>query len=140
MLTLDTTTPFGARVARRLREELIVWLVTVGENGTPQPSPVWFLWDDRTVLIYSQPDTPKLRNIAARPRVALHFDGNGKGGDIVVLTGAARVVSDVPPADRIPAYVEKYRDGIRRIGMTPDSFARAYCVPIRVEPAALRGH
>jgi PPOX class probable F420-dependent enzyme len=140
MLTLDTTTPFGARVARRLREELIVWLVTVGENGTPQPSPVWFLWDDRTVLIYSQPDTPKLRNIAARPRVALHFDGNGRGGDIVVLTGAARVVSDVPPADRIPAYVEKYRDGIRRIGMTPDSFARAYCVPIRVEPAALRGH
>jgi len=33
---------------------------------------VWFLWNDGSILLYSQPDTPKLRNIAANPRVALH--------------------------------------------------------------------
>ena len=40
----DTTTPFGRQVARRLQEEPIGWLTTVGADGTPQPNPVWFFW------------------------------------------------------------------------------------------------
>jgi PPOX class probable F420-dependent enzyme len=139
-MRIDTKSEFGGRAARRLRDELIYWLVTVGPDGTPQPSPVWALWDDRTFLIYSQPDTPKLRNVAARPRVALHVDGDGRGGDIVIVTGEARIEGEAPPADRVAAYVTKYREGMRRIGMTPESFARAYSVAIRVTPTHLRGH
>ena len=37
----DPSTPFGERVQRRLREELLVWLTTVGRDGAPQPNPVW---------------------------------------------------------------------------------------------------
>ena len=133
-MRIDTGTEFGARAARRLREELIYWLVTTGGDGTPQPSPVWALWEGETFLIYSQPDTPKLRNIAARPGVALHLDGDGKGGDIVIVTGDARIAPDAPPADRVPAYIAKYREGLRRIGMTGESFARAYSVAVRVTP------
>ena len=67
-MELDTTTEFGAHVARRLRDELIGWLVTVSPRGRPQPSAIWFLWDGASsLLIYSQPDAPKLRNIAANP-------------------------------------------------------------------------
>jgi PPOX class probable F420-dependent enzyme len=139
-MRIDTSTEFGARAARRLREELIYWLVTVAADGTPQPSPVWALEDGGTYLVYSQPGTPKLRNIEARPGVALHLDGNGQGGDIVIVTGEARIVRDAPPADRVPAYVQKYREGIRRIGMTPETFARAYSVAIRITPRHLRGH
>lgn len=139
-MRIDTRTEFGARVERRLREDLIVWLVTVGPGGTPQPSPVWFLWDGATCLIYSRPATPKLRNVEARPRVALHFDGDGRGGDIVVLTGTARLDPGAEPADRVPQYVAKYRRGMAGIGMTPESFARAYSVALRVTPAHLRGH
>jgi PPOX class probable F420-dependent enzyme len=101
---------------------------------------VWALWEGETILIYSQPETPKLRNIAARPRVALHLDGDGKGGDIVIVTGDARIVPDAPPADRVPAYITKYREGMKRIGMTSESFARAYSVAVRVTPRHLRGH
>jgi PPOX class probable F420-dependent enzyme len=137
---VDTTTEFGRRVTRRLREALIAWLVTVRPDQTPQPVPVWFLWDGQTFLVYSQPDTPKLRNITRNPRVALHLDGDGKGGDIVVLTGEARVVADAPPANEVPAYVEKYRHGIAGIGMTPETFARAYSVALRVTPTRLHGH
>lgn len=139
-MNLDTSTEFGARVERRLRQETIVWLTTVSPTAAPQPSPVWFLWEGATLLIYSRPDTPKLRNIARHPTVSLHFDGNGTGGDIVVLTGEARLASDAPPADAVPAYLEKYRKGIARIGMTPESFARTYSLAIRVTPARLRGH
>jgi PPOX class probable F420-dependent enzyme len=139
-MRIDTSSEFGGRAARRLRDDLIYWLVTVGRDGAPQPSPVWALWEGEALLIYSQPDTPKLRNVASRPRVALHLDGDGRGGDIVILTGEARIVPEAPPADRVPAYVTKYREGMRRIGMTPESFARAYSVAVRVTPTRLRGH
>jgi PPOX class probable F420-dependent enzyme len=139
-MRIDTSTAFGARAARRLRDELIYWLVTVGADGTPQPSPVWALQQGETFLVYSKPDTPKLRNIAARPRVALHLDGDGRGGDIVIVTGQARVATDAPPADRVADYLAKYREPIRRIGMTPEGFARAYSVAIRITPEGLRGH
>jgi PPOX class probable F420-dependent enzyme len=139
-MLIDTATDFGKRAARRFRDEMIYWLVTVDAAGTPQPSPVWALWDGATFLLYSQPDTPKLGNIARHPRVALHLDGDGKGGDIVTVTGEAHLVHDVAPADRVPQYVTKYREGMRQIGMTPESFARAYSVAIRITPSRLRGH
>ena len=139
-MKIDTKSEFGKRAARRLKDELIYWLVTIGSDGTPQPSPVWAMQDGETFLMYSQPDTPKLRNVAARPQVALHLDGDGKGGDIVIVTGDARIDRDAPPADQVPAYVAKYREGIKRIGMTAESFARAYSVAVRITPRHLRGH
>lgn len=140
MLTIDTSTDFGARVACRLENESIGWLVTVDADQMPQPSPIWFLWDGETFLIYSQPDTPKLRNIAHNPRVALHLDGDGQGGDIVILTGEARLDLDAPPATANAAYLSKYATAIERIGMTPESFAETYSAALRMTPAKLRGH
>ena len=137
---IDTSTPFGARAERRLREELLAWLVTVSPGGTPQPVPVWFLWEGESFLIYSRPETSKLRNIARSPRVALHLDGNGRGGDIVVVTGDAAVSKSDPPADRVPAYVEKYAELIDLNGWTPHVFASDYSVPVRVRFGRLRGH
>jgi PPOX class probable F420-dependent enzyme len=137
---LDTATEFGARVARRLRDELIGWLVTVGADQTPQPLPVWFLWDGQALLIYSRPDTAKLRNIARNPRVALHLDGDGRGGDVVILTGEARLAPDAPAATQVPLYVEKYREGMKRIGLTPEGFARTYSVALKLTPTRVHGH
>lgn len=137
---LDEGTDFGARAARRLREERLAWLVTVSPRGTPQPVPVWFLWDgDRSILLYSRPGKPKLRNIAANPRVSVHLDGNGQGGDIVVCVGEARV-SDDSPADQVPEYVEKYSALIERNRWTPASFAADYSVPLRIAITRIRGH
>jgi PPOX class probable F420-dependent enzyme len=139
-MQIDTSTTFGARVAQRLQQEIVIWLTTVRPNGLPEPSPVWFLWDGETALIYSRPNNQKLRNIAANSQVALNFDGNGQGGDIIVLTGQAELAPEAPPANQVPAYVAKYAAPIQRIGMTPDSFAAAYSVALRVRPTKLRGH
>jgi len=137
---IDTSTPFGERAARRIREELLGWLVTVSPAGAPQPVPVWFLWDGADgVLLYSRPGKPKLRNIAGNPRVSLHLDGNGRGGDIVVLSGTASV-SDDPQADRVDEYVAKYRPLIEGNGWTPESFAADYSVPVRIVLTRLTGH
>ena len=136
---VDTTTPFGARAARRLRDEKIAWLTTTSPDGTPQPVPVWFLWDGAgSFLIYSRPGTAKLRNIEQRPRVALHLDSDGEGGEIVVVLGDA-ALSDDPPAHAVPEYVEKYGAFIARNSWTPESFAADYSVPLRVTATKLRG-
>jgi PPOX class probable F420-dependent enzyme len=88
---VDLGSEFGARVARRLQEEMIVWLTTVTPSGAPLPRPVGFLWDGSdNISIYSQPGA-RIRNIARNPQVTLNFDGDGQGGDIVVLSGTAEV-------------------------------------------------
>jgi PPOX class probable F420-dependent enzyme len=138
----DLSTPFGERVLRRLRDERLIWLTTVDAKGMPQPTPVWFLWDEATstILIYSRADAKRLAHLQQDPRVALNFDGNGRGGDIIVITGQAQVSSDDPPADQLPTYVEKYHDFIARSYTTPEKFASLYSVALRIRPSAIRGH
>ena len=46
---IDTTTDFGAHVAKHLADDQVVWLTTVRANGIPEPSPVWFLWDGEAI-------------------------------------------------------------------------------------------
>src|SRR5207249_2594196 len=101
---------------------------------------VWFLWDGAIFLIYSLPDAARLGHIERNARVSLNLDGNGQGGDIIVITGEARISMEDPPADQNPAYVEKYRDFIARAFQTPAIFAAKYSVPIRITPGKVRGH
>lgn len=140
MINIDPSTPFGARVLDRLKREPLAWLTTTGADGTPHPKPVWFLWDDETILVFSRPGTAKLRHIVRSPRVSFNFDGDGRGGDIIVITGTAAIESACPPADHLPAYVDKYHAGFLRIGMTAETFATAYSVAIRITPEKLSGH
>jgi PPOX class probable F420-dependent enzyme len=129
---------FGDRVQSRLANEVVGWLTTVDPDGTPRPSPIWFLWDGESMLIYSKDGTSRTRNLARDPACSFNFDGNGTGGDIVVLEGTA-VVSQDPPVTEVPTYLEKYREQIPRIGMDPGTFAMGYPVPIRFTPDRLRG-
>src|SRR5919199_445626 len=73
----DPASEFGERVARRLREEVVAWLIVVDGHGRPQPAPVWFLWDGETALIYSDGRARRLRHLREHPEVALHLDSNG---------------------------------------------------------------
>lgn len=140
MLALDLTSGFGAKVAQHLENDRVAWLTTVDAAGQPQPTPVWFIWQDGSLLLYSQPNQAKLRNIAAQPRVSLNFNGDPYGGDIVVLLGAATIDPALPAADAVPAYAEKYADGMRNLGVSAAEFAKAYSVAFRIEPDRVRGH
>ena len=131
---------YRARVAKRLKEERIIWLITTRPDGMPQPSPVWFLWDGESFLIFSRPDKPKLRNIQTNPNVALHFDGDGLGGDIIIYSGIAHIETEAPPESQLIRYLEKYQEGLERTGMNSASFTQQYSIPIRVMPTDLRGH
>jgi PPOX class probable F420-dependent enzyme len=136
---VDPHTAFGARVAAHLRDDVVAWLTTVAPGGTPQPSPVWFLWDGADeVVVYSRA-SQRTTNLAGNPRVSLNFPGDDRGGDIVIFSGDARIDPDAPPADEMPAYLEKYAEHIALQGSTPAEFAAAYRVAVRVTLTRLRG-
>ena len=135
----DPNTEFGQRVTRRLRDEEVIWLTTVRSDLTPQPTPVWFLWDGETFLIYTLPGSQKLSNLAYSPRVALHLNSNASGGDVIVFYGVAVIDASTPAAIDVPPYLEKYRKGIGEINSTPERFSAEYSVPVRVKPTHMHG-
>lgn len=132
-------TPFGANVARHLRQDSIVWLTTISLDGMPQPNPVWFYWDGATFLIYTTADAARLRNLAHNERVSLNFDSDADGNDIVIFTGAAHAAPGEKPADQHQAYLAKYRAAIDADFGGPAAFAARYAVPVRVTPSKVRG-
>jgi PPOX class probable F420-dependent enzyme len=137
-VVIDSGTETGAQVAARLSDDQVAWLVTVAPDGTPLPTPIWFWWDGATVLVYSQPGTPKLRHIAANPRVAVALRTDERADQVAVITGDAAVDTTIPAADAHDGFVAKYRAAIERLGYDAAGFAASYSVPIRITPTRLR--
>lgn len=135
----DSSTPFGRQVRDRLASESVIWFTSVGRDGTPQPNPVWFLWEDGSILVYNASGANRIDHVRRRPRVSLHFNSTN-GGGIAVLTGTAEVADAEPPADQHEAYLAKYADGMSQVSGSPAAFATTYSVPIRVRPTNIRGH
>jgi PPOX class probable F420-dependent enzyme len=137
---IDTDTTFGQRVRERLTSEQVIWLTTVGQDGTPQPNPVWFVWDGGSeLLVYTTSDAHRLEHIGERPRVSVHLNSDRNGMDVVVLRGVAEVARDVPTADRNERYLDKYRPSMANVGGSVERFAATYCVPLRIRLERLRG-
>ena len=135
---MDWQSEEGKRLAERLDKEQVIWLTTVRQDGTPTPTPVWFLWEGEDFLIYTIPGSLKLKNIAANPRAALNLNNDEYGGNVVVFTGTLTVEKDTPPALQNPAYLAKYNQGIKDIQMTPESFSKGYAVALRFHPSHIR--
>jgi PPOX class probable F420-dependent enzyme len=136
---IDPKTKAGARAAERLERELILWLTTVTAEGQPQASPVWFLWTDGEILLYSRADTPRLANVQANPRVAATFDGDGEGGDVVSIEGEARVARERATLADVPlAYIEKHATKLAAYGWTMESMLVDYPIEIRIRPTRVR--
>lgn len=128
---IDPNDARGVELIERLRSDRIGWLTTVAADGTPQTSPIWFLWNGNNILIYSL-ESPRVRNIASHPRVSLHLDGNGLGGDIVVIEGTASIDKGTPSCVDNPDYLVKYGPVMEGAGWTPEWFSERYSVPVRI--------
>lgn len=128
------------RAKKLLDSETIIWLTTVGSDGTPQPRPVWFVPDGEHVLIYSRPGVAKVAHLRSHPQVALHFNADQWGSDetVIVLTGIASLDAEKRSATEVAAYVKKYKDDMAELGMTPEEFAAQYSQPIRIKISAVR--
>lgn len=138
---IDFKSKLGRKAKRHLKQEYFVWLTTVDSHNIPQPRPVWFIVEDDTLIIYSQPGAFKLRHIVSNPDVALHFNTPDPKGeqDVIVLQGRAEINPKAPPANQVRAYLRKYRQGIQALGATPEKFAGEYSTAINIKLTSLRG-
>jgi len=123
---------------KHLADDVVGWLTTVAPDGTPQSSVVSFLWEGETILVYSQPDTPKLTNIARSPLVSFNLQSDPYGDHMLIIEGTAAEDPAVPPSDEHAAYAAKYREPLEHWGMGEAETARDFSVPIRITPRRVR--
>jgi PPOX class probable F420-dependent enzyme len=136
----DPKVKLEIKAKRLIKKEYIIWLTTVDTDLIPQPRPVWFIWDNNSFLIFSQPNAHKIRHIKQNASVSVHFNTDESGDkDVIVYIGKAVIDPGVTPAHKVPPYFRKYRNGIKELGMTPEKFSSEYSVAIRVTPTSLRG-
>ena len=138
MRTLDPATEGGARALDRLDHELMGWLTTVNPDGQPQSSPIWFLWRDGKVIVYSHVRAPRNANVEADQRVSFNLNTDPDGDDVVTMEGEARIDLGLPPSSASPAYQAKYRHLVDRYGWTPEWLSENYPVPIVITPTRWR--
>lgn len=138
---LDFNSKFGRVVKKHLKSKYFIWLTTVDSKGMPQPRPVWFIWEDDSFLIFSQPNAYKVKHLKNNPKVSLHFNTTDETGekDVIVLNGEAVIDKDVPSAHKIKAYMKKYKTGILGLNATPEEFSKEYSTTIRIKPTEVRG-
>jgi PPOX class probable F420-dependent enzyme len=133
-MVFDSGSDSDRHALERLGTDMVGWLTTVTPDGQPQTFPIWFLWDDGEALIYSDRRAKRNENIVTNPRVSFHLGDNGRGGDIVIVEGDARIDDATPRPEDNDAYNAKYADWIRDFFTTAEEFTSVYNVPIRIRP------
>jgi PPOX class probable F420-dependent enzyme len=118
--------------------DIVAWLTTVAPDGRPQSSVISFLRERGTILFYSEPDTAKLRNIAASPLVSFNLQSDGFGDHYLTIEGTAAIDLGVPPSDQHQAYYAKYLEPHAHWEMDPADVARDFSVPVRITPVRVR--
>ncbi|QBD80302.1 PPOX class F420-dependent oxidoreductase [Ktedonosporobacter rubrisoli] len=59
------------KVQKILHSKAFAHLATIGADGAPQSSPMWFLWDGEHIKFTHTTNRQKYRNIQHDPRVAI---------------------------------------------------------------------
>ncbi len=91
-MTLADTT-----VQRFLSTKDVVVLATIGADGAPLLTPMWFLHDASAITMVTIDDTQKIRNLRRDPRVFIVAE-SGTRADVrgVSIRGRAEFVADSP--------------------------------------------
>ena len=125
------TVEFTQEVSSRLSSDKYGWLTTVAKSGQPVPRLVWFYFDGKDVIVYSEPNAAKVRHVKAHSRVSLNLDSDGNGSGIVVVGGVASV--DAEDAD--PSADEHVSGEVQRrtpsLGFSKD-FLAAYNTRLKI--------
>jgi PPOX class probable F420-dependent enzyme len=138
--------PLGTALARddagwareHLTADAVGWLTTLAPDGRLQSSLISFLHDGSSIVFYSQPNTPKLRNLAHSALVSFHLQSDPYGDHALIVEGTAVIDPTIAPSDVHEAYRAKYREPLAHWHMDEAQTARDFSVPIRIRPVRVR--
>jgi PPOX class probable F420-dependent enzyme len=123
-----------------LREDAVVWLSSVQRDGRPHLVPVWFHWDGDRIVAFSKPNARKVDNLRDDPRVMLAVGTPGIDFDVELIEATAELPTE--PASEVidDGFGAKYRDLLRRAGLSVQRFAEVYSQPIVIRPTRFLGY
>lgn len=113
----------------------VAWVATVRPDGRPHVVPVWYAWEEESLLIFSKPTAQKVRNLAhdRRAMVAVGEPGSVSG---MALFEAIAVADERPiTAAQSPIFANRYGAHLARLGSSVEQFAETYPTPIRLRAA-----
>jgi PPOX class probable F420-dependent enzyme len=128
----------AAWAREHLEGDVVGYLTTVAPDGRVQSSVISFLFDRGGLFFYSQPNTPKMRNLEHSPRISFHLQSDRYGDHWFIVEGEAVVDRSLPALDENAAYVAKYTEPHAHWGMDFENTAKAFTVPIRIVPSRIR--
>ncbi|MEJ3656614.1 pyridoxamine 5'-phosphate oxidase family protein [Actinomycetes bacterium KLBMP 9759] len=89
----------GDPIAQKLlRAPIHARLADTAKNGSPRVIPIGYTWNGNDFAMGSAHDAPKVKSLAANPRVALTIDSEDFPPDILLVRGVAalELVAGVP--------------------------------------------
>ena len=139
---LDRADPLQAKILERLEKEEYGFFITVRPDGRPHAIPVCFLYERDSILIFSVPDSVKVRNIRGNPRVCLALESFGFGEYFsVVIEGIAELVDEPSNWLHYPPYDTKHIPlSQRSFGSdhVPEAYAAQFSQAIRMTQLKIR--
>jgi len=84
----------GATMAFLDQPGLLMRLGTVGSDGYPQVTPIWYLYEDGVFWITTASNRIKARNMLARPQVGFAIDSDQRPYRGISARGEARLVAE----------------------------------------------
>jgi PPOX class probable F420-dependent enzyme len=97
-----------------LEQPLTAHVATVGTDGGPQTSPMWFWWDGERIRLTHTRTRQKFRNLQAEPRIALLIVDPAEPQRYLEIRGIVEAVED----DAGGAFYRRLR---QRYGVNPDA-------------------
>jgi nitroimidazol reductase NimA-like FMN-containing flavoprotein (pyridoxamine 5'-phosphate oxidase superfamily) len=79
-----------SHIDARMREAKNYWIATTRPNGRPHVVPTWAVWHANCLYFDGSPETRRMRNLAANPRIAVHLED---GDQAVIVEGVASTVA-----------------------------------------------
>lgn len=114
-----------------LESQALAYLSTLGPNGEPQVSAVWFLWDGTHLRFAFNKKRQKYRNLLRDPRVAVALVDPSNAYRALELRGTVATIEGDPDFRFINAASQKY---LKRDASPQEAGAADERVVIVVQP------
>jgi len=123
-----------------LRDDPVAWLSSVQPDGRPHVVPVWFHWDGECIVTFSKPHARKVDNLRGHPTVMLAVGNPGPAFEVELIEATAELPERPATEVMSEGFGAKYRELLRRAGLTVERFAEVYSQPIVLRPTRFLGY
>ena len=91
-----------------LETTALAHIATIGPDGAPQSTPVWFDWDGEHLLFSQTTDRQKYRNLKRDPRIAISIVDPANPYRYLEIRGVVTKIEEDPERAFINSMAKKY--------------------------------